>query len=293
MTTRTVLAESAPREAAATVLVLTTVWPGGRRSGGEQVTQAFVDELRAAGRRVVVVGYLRPGDAGPRHPDDHIAGVRPIETDDAGAGRRAAWMLGALATGLPYSAAKYRSPTYRRLADRFLAERPDLVVVDHAQMGWLLRGRRGAAARAQVYLAHNVEHALYAEQAGHGGRLRRLVYRREARRVLRLERRLARWAGQVWALGPEDAAALERLGPPGRVRCFGPPPATAPVAATASTDVVLLGRWSWAANAAGLDWFLADVAGLLPAALAVAVGGAGAERHAGGRPNVQVVGEVP
>lgn len=273
------------------VLMLTTVWPGGRRSGSELVSQAFVDELREAGHRVVVLSYLRPGDAGPSHADDHIAGVRPIETDDASAGQRVVWMLGALLARLPYSAAKYSSRAYRRLADRFLAEAPDVVVVDHAQMGWLLRG--GADARSHVYLAHNVEHQLYAGQAAGGGGLRRLVYGREARQVRRLEGRLLGWAQHVWALSDDDAVALDGMGAPGRARAFGPPPAVTPSDGEPEADVVLLGRWTWAANAVGLEWFLDHVVDRLPETLTIRVAGAGAEHHRGRHPNVSFCGVVP
>lgn len=253
------------------VVLLTTVWPGARRSGSEAVTQAFVDALRATGRRVHVVAYLRAGDAGPEHADDHIAGARPIETDHAGARHLAAWWASALLRGLPYSSAKYRSRDYARIVTGRLAQAPALVIVDHAQLGWtlpLLGERPG------VYLAHNVEHGLYGEQARAGSVPRRAVYAREARRVRRLEERLARWARQTWALSDDDAAALRALGA-ADARVLAPPPAVRPVTAAADADVVLLGRWTWAANAVGLRWFQDEVVPLLPAGTTVRIGGAG------------------
>lgn len=287
MRTRTVLAESAPRDARAPVLVLTTVWPGGRRSGSELVTQAFVDALRAAGRRAVVLAYLRPGAGGPEHPDDRIAGVRPIETEQAPAATKAAWMASAVLRRLPYSAAKYRSRGYRRHARALLDElRPAVVVVDHAQAAWLLGDLAGAPGR--VYLAHNVEHELYAEQAAERGGLVGLVYRREARRVRRLEQRLTVWADRVWALSAADAAAL---GP--AARAFGPPSLVGPAEGEPEVDVVLLGRWTWAANALGLEWFLDEVLPQLPEGTSVRVGGAGADRLRARHPRAAFVGEVP
>ena len=252
------------------VVLLTTVWPGARRSGSEAVTQAFVDALRAGGRRVHVVAYVRAGDAGPEHPDDHIAGERPIETDHAGAGHLAAWWATALLRGLPYSAAKYRSRAYARMASR-LAGDAALVVVDHAQLGWIADA---LGTRPGVYLAHNVEHRLYAEQAGLGAAPRRAVYAREARRVRRLEERLVRWARQTWALSEADAAALDQLGAHD-ARVLAPPPAVTPIVAAPDADVVLLGRWTWAANAVGLRWFEDEVVPLLPAGPSVRIGGAG------------------
>lgn len=250
------------------------------------MSQAFVDALRAAGHRVIVLAYLRSGDAPPEHPDDRIAGVRPIETREAGLGHLAAWWLTALATCLPYSSAKYRSRGYRRLAARELAADPGLVVIDHAQMGWMARatgGRRG------VYLAHNVEHELYASQA-RGGIAKRLVYRREARLVRRLERKLSEWACQVWALSDADAVALAKLGGGAGVRAFGPPGGVRPAGGEPDADVVLLGRWTWQANAEGLLWFLDEVAPRLPPDLTVRIGGAGAPSLPPGA--VRIDGEV-
>ncbi|HKP88792.1 MAG TPA: hypothetical protein VJT75_02340, partial [Thermoleophilaceae bacterium] len=66
-------------------VVLTNVLPGGRRGGGEVVSQNVIDALRAAGHEVRVVGYRRAGDPPLDRPGETCAGTRPIETRAAGA----------------------------------------------------------------------------------------------------------------------------------------------------------------------------------------------------------------
>lgn len=251
------------------------MWPGARRSGGEVVTQEFIDAMRAQGARVGVVAYRRSGEAAATHADDLLAGERPIETHAARM-RAPLWMLRAVAARLPYSAAKYVSRGYRRRVGEALLREPDLVVVDHAQIAWVLDDLPPNLRVA--YLAHNVEGQLYSEQATQGGWPGRWVYGREARRIARLEERAVSRAAEVWALSDADARALETMPGARRVRVFGVGQAAdAPQRAGEPMDVVLLGRWTWAANAAGLHWFLEEVVPRLPAGLRVHVGGAGGQ----------------
>jgi glycosyltransferase involved in cell wall biosynthesis len=253
------------------------------------VSQAFIDELRRRGHRVFVVAHRRPGESEPAHPDDLIAGQRPIETGAAGV-RAAAWLVRALLRRLPYSAAKYVSRGYRRRLRQALAQGPELLVLDHAQTAWTLRTlRRGPAV---AYLAHNVEHELYGEQAVERTGPARLLYAREARMIRRLEERALSHASQAWALSNADAATLAAMGAHGRARAFAVAPAWEPVAAAAEMDVALLGRWTWAANAIGLSWFVRDVVPHLPPGTGVHIAGDGAEAHAG-TPGVTVHGPVP
>ena len=81
----------------------------------------------------------------------------------------------------------------------------------------------------------------------------------------------------MWALTPDDAAALVSLG--------GTDVRTLDVAsylqarpvATPTCDIALLGSWSWRANARGLEWFTTDVVPQLPRDVRVEVAGAGAD----------------
>jgi hypothetical protein len=248
--------------------------------------------LRAAGHRVIVIGYRRPGECMPAYTDDLIPADRPIETHGAG-WHAAIWLAKALLTGLPYSVAKYASHDYRRRVIEIVEQGVDLVVIDHAQSGWTLSALPGGeGCLPLVYVAHNVEHELYSEQAAHYGGVRRYVYAREARRIRVLEAKLLSGARQAWVLSKTDANAATALVPTVDTRPLGPPPAVARASAPATTDVVLLGKWSWAANAVGLEWFLERVVPGLPRETRVHVAGAGAERYRAANPHVTFQGAV-
>jgi hypothetical protein len=274
------------------ILVLSTVLPHGRASGGEIATHAVVDALEAAGHRVTVLGYRRRGETRDAPRGWVEVGERSIETDEAGRAQVATWLGSAFARRLPYSAAKFRSRPYRRAAwARLSSGKFHLAVVDHAQMGWLvpMLERTGTP---HVLLAENVETLLYARRAKGSRGLGRALYRREERLVGRLEERLARRARAVWALGPSDATHFRRFGAalvlplPSH---FDPP--AAPV--EKRRDIALLGTWTWDESRAALEWFLDQVAPRLPAGLTVEVAGRGGEWIDGSHPEVRYCGFVP
>jgi polysaccharide biosynthesis protein PslH len=273
------------------IVIFSTLLPGLRRTGSEVATQAFADALRGAGHDVALLGYRRTGTDPPMAPGDVAPADRHIETLGAGL-RPAAWMLRALVTRRPYSVAKYVGRAYSRAARDALAKRPDLVVLDHAQMGWLIPA--GGWDFPTVYLAHNIEHALHEELASHGG-LRATAHRREANRIRQVEREILERASALWTLSPGDADALSALGPGPATRVFDIPPVTIPDApGTAVHDVVTLGGWHWKPNAAGLRWFVEEVAPHLEGSgVDVVVGGHSGEDIVGDRPGIKAVGPVP
>jgi polysaccharide biosynthesis protein PslH len=266
--------------------------PGSRQTGSEVVTHAFAEALRTAGHETLVVGYRRTGTDPPLHPDDVVAGDRPIETREAGA-RAALWMARAVLRRTPYTFAKFTSRRYREDVRRLLGEgRVDAVIVDHAAMAWARP--RGSSAPRWAYLAHNVEYRLYAAEARHGG-ASGWANAREARLLEPVETALAGSADQVWTLSDDDAATLADMGAAGRTRTFDLLPITVPQTAppNGEVDVAILGTWTWNANRAGLKWFLADVCPHLPPSLAVEVAGAGSESLDGTPPGVRMRGRVP
>jgi hypothetical protein len=272
------------------ILFLTTVLPAERRTGGEVASQAFIDSLRAAGHEVTVVGYRRSGVSFELPDGDREVGQRPIETEGAGV-HPALWMAAALRKRLPYSAAKYVSRRYRRTVGSAVEQgAPPCVVVDHAQIAW---------ARPEglpwVYIAHNVETEMYADDARTvSSRTRRWANRREARLMAALERRLVSGAEQVWALASGDAATLSKMGGDERVRIFELPSGREIDAEPEPTefDVGLLGSWTWGLNAAALRWFLEQVLPGLPREMSIAVAGPGAEWAHGRFPNVTFLGRI-
>jgi hypothetical protein len=274
------------------VAFLTTVLPSARRTGGEVVSESVVRALRAGAHEVVVIGYARPKTS-PAAGEICI-GRRPIETSSAG-WRACSWMTRALLAGAPYSSMKYRSRGYGAWLSRSLEDPPDAVIIDHAQVHFAADAN--ASRRAPlVFLAHNAEGPMYRGLAQAAARtLYRRLYAREAALMERIECRLAGRARQVWALTTEDAAYFASLSPGADVRVIEAAPAVglAPAAEPPEYDVALLGTWTWKANRAGLDWFVAHVLPLLDEGLTVAVAGAGSEELGRDDPRLAGMGVVP
>ena len=280
----------------ASVLFLTTVLPGARRMGSEVASQAVIDALNACGATVDVLGYVRTGENYALRPGETCIGMRHIETKSA-RGRALVWLAGSFLSGLPYSAAKYRSAEYvKAVRDKLQSGRYDLAVLDHAQLGWLVPELRDRI--PIVAMAHNVEAEMYRQlstvAASFAGRM---IYRREASAIARLERRFVDAAAMVWALTEHDAGVFRRIkSTPGEVSVIGLPAAashTAPLVSVKEFDIGLIGSWSWKANAEALEWFFGEVLPLLPADCTIHIAGGGADAFGGRFPNVQVRGFVP
>ncbi|MBW8826761.1 MAG: glycosyltransferase, partial [Acidobacteria bacterium] len=258
------------------IAFLTTVLPGAEATGGEVVSTAFVRALRGAGHDVEIIGYRREG----YHPapGEVAVATRTIETARAGWAERLRWAATAVARHQPLSSAKYASATLRRGTEVAVASAPDLVIVDHAQLGFL--ADLVPMDVPLVLIAHNVEHELYAEGVDEAAGLRRGLLGREARLVLAQEAALVGRASQVWALTAADATALAGFG--GEVRSFPIPGAVAPRTGDteleeATVDVAILGTWSWGPNAVGLRWFVDEVVPHLAPGRRIDIAGPGAD----------------
>ena len=271
------------------ILFLTTVLPSERRVGGEIVSAQVIDTMRRLGHDVRVLGYARPGYV-PRD-GEVVVENRPIETRGASLWA-VQWLAQAFLGGNAYSVQKFAGGAYRATLGRALSGRAwDRIVIDHAQMGWLLP----QLDRQQhiIHISHNCEGLLYAEQAEEGNALRRAVFSREARLMQECEIRLARAARSVWTLTEAQAQAFQEMGA-SSVALLPVPPMPLPETfrlPAPDCDVAMLGTWSWGPNRAGLDWFCREVAPLVPD-LHIQVGGSGAEDLRGRFANVEVLGRV-
>lgn len=272
------------------VLMLTTVLPERPRSGGEIVSRAIVDALDGAGFGPRVIGYRRRGETATPDRRYVSAGERPIETRAAGL-RVPVWMGRALASRSPYSVAKYRSRSYAAAVGRLMEGEPRAVLVDHAQVSFAVPDARRIPL---VYIAHNVESGVYAELRNSArSAVSRWTYGREARAMADVERKVLSRAAQVWAFTEDDAAALQLLDPPCHVRVLDVASAVDPPARfEPSSDIALIGNWTWEPNGRGLAWFVSEVVPRLPASASVAIAGLGARDLEGKDSRLSVVGPV-
>lgn len=274
----------------ARVVVATQVDPYRRSTGGEVATSAFITALEAARHQVRALFFGRPGSAASAGGRVAVE-ERPIETAGAG-GRALAWMILALLWRRAYSVQKFVSRTYRARLRQALAEGADLLIVDHAQMGWVLAFVPRSL--PVIFVAHNVERELYAAIAARtSSRLKRWVYRRESERIGTLEDAIAQRAAQVWTLTAADADHFRRRGLD-QVRCVDLPGMVLGPGITHAVVRVarMLGSWTWEANAAGLRWFVREVRPLLATDLRVEVGGRGAADVVGQESGVEAIGFV-
>lgn len=257
------------------IVFLTTVLPVQKANGGEIATLGFVTALRNAGHRVILLGYARPGTAAEPGLDQRSVAKRYIETERAGA-HPLLWMLNAIRKSIPYSVSKYQGKEYVTLLKWSLdQDHFDLAIVDHAQVGFLIDYLPDDL--PMIFIAHNVENRLYGDQANFSTGIKRFVLARESRLMERFEERLAQRAREIWTLTDADRLYFDRPG--SKSKAFGIPSSfetDAESVAPVSTDICLLGSWTWDANAAGLRWFFDEVFPLLPNTVNIEVAGSGA-----------------
>jgi glycosyltransferase involved in cell wall biosynthesis len=277
---------------------LTALVPVARPDTGFEIANAAIlDALRGAGHEVTAFGFLRPGEE-PADPDrSRIIARTEIENAVASPGLRLRWIAAALRLRLPVACAKLRLAGAGRLVETVRAEGPfDAIVLNSV----MLPGAFPDLLRLApcLLVEHNIEYVSAGQSANHARNpvLKRL-YRREARLLEQIERRLWRDCRFVWTLAEEDRAAL---GPALAARSAALP--LLPVAAAPETaavaepepahDVGLIGTWTWTPNFIGLDWFLREVCPLLPPDVTVAVAGR-LPPGVTAPPGVRFLGRVP
>jgi glycosyltransferase involved in cell wall biosynthesis len=124
--------------------------------------------------------------------------------------------------------------------------------------------------------------------------IRRFAVHREAKKLAQMERELMVDADEIWTLTSSDAAAYNELFPGTPVRIIeitppSPPSPTSPI--PPDFDIGLLGTWTWAANEAGLRWFLSHVVPKLSSTRVIRVAGR-VPNHVLAPQNVTFMGRV-
>lgn len=258
------------------VVFVSSLVPAGRpESGYEIANHAIIEGLRRIGVRVSVIGFKMPGTELSDPDNTVLLGETDVRTDNASAGRKLGWLAAAVRGNTTFSSAKLRIVT----ADDVRAALKRLEPYD----GLVLNGvplagafERIFTAEPYLFVAHNVEHVSARQNAAEAtGLVERLMFRREARYLKALERRLCDRASFVLTLADEDR---EPLGVPDDAHSRTLPLVTPAAEAAApdrvpAFDVGLIGTWTWAPNRIGLEWFLQNVVPKLHPDVTVAVAG--------------------
>lgn len=265
------------------------------KSGYDIANRVIVDALRLAGHRVSVIGFLLPGETPARPDETRLLGTLEVTNARVGAARKLGWLARAFVNGEPVSVAKMHAASRADVEAALASLAPfDALVLNSVQLPGAFHDLFSAS--PHVFVAHNVEARSAADNADNAATAaNRLLFAREARVLKVLERRLCDTAGHVFTLADADQAELglapSRASTLPLVTSVMAPPG--PSARQPAHDVGMIGSWTWAANRAGLDWFLGEIVPRLPADFAIAIaGGLGDPPHRLPA-NVSLLGRVP
>lgn len=282
------------------ILFLTTIIPLKQNSGGEIVSNLFIENLIYLGHSVDVLGYLRKDDNKILIPSNmHLVKKIVVESNSS--------MIFSLMNICKsilmkrcYSSQKYITKEYiKQLKKEFIRKTYDYVVIDHFQMGWILEYLPRYINVASI--AHNIESDLYDKLSKDKSQniLLRRLYCREAYRMRILEKKVINISKLVWTLTSDNKNRYGELFPKAkdklRVACV---PYSNNVKVenysneTKEWDIGIIGTWTWESNSAGLKWFFDKIYPLLPESVTIRVAGSGAEWLLGKYPNVLYIGFV-
>jgi Glycosyl transferases group 1 len=279
------------------LLFVTSLVPQGVASTGYEIAnQAVIDGLRRNGARVTVMGFTWPGRQASNPEETIVLGSVDVRTEGADPFTKLKWVAQAVAGGFTIASAKMR-----------IIEAADIrtAINDHGPFdGYVLNGVSLPGAFIDlfsdlpyIWVAHNVEHQSAWENAETAdSALKRTLFRRDARLLETLERRLAEQARFVFTLAEDDRAPLG-VASPSRSACVPLVTMDASVEVPASRNIAydagLIGTWTWQPNRVGLEWFIREVAPHLPPGFKVAVAGSLPEGLPAAPACIEFVGRVP
>ncbi|MEX3007057.1 glycosyltransferase [Hoeflea sp. TYP-13] len=267
-------------------------------SGFDIANRVTVDALREQGIKVSLLGYKSPGVAIAEADGTAVLGEQEITTSKVPAATKLRWLMTAIANRTTFSSAKMLACGRPALLDGLKSLKPfDGLVLNSVQLpGAFIDDFKNYPS---IFVAHNVEAQSAAENARHGANaFERLLFRREARLLARLEGALCRQSKFLWTLSEDDRMAL--AGADKSKSAVLPlvtsmtPPDPLPRDRTVKYDFGLIGSWSWRPNRIGLEWFLTEIVPKLPRDTSIAIAGdlSGTPAH-DAHPGLQFLGRVP
>ncbi|MHA6686177.1 glycosyltransferase [Mesorhizobium sp. A556] len=278
------------------LLFATSIVPDGALASGYEIANsAIIDALRRAGARVTVMGFTWPGEPALDPQNTIVLGALDVRTDSASPVQKLEWVAKALASGLTFASAKLRIVSAQAVRAAIAKAGPfDGYVLNSVQFAGAFE--EALVGLPSIFVAHNVEHQAALDNAAAARRLpERLLFRREARLLKRMEDRLCTKARFVFTLAEEDRAALGVASDDRSATLPLTTRATVPVKAPRriECDAALIGTWTWQPNRIGLDWFLSRVVPHLRPDFRVHIAGSVPSGIKSPHPGVSFVGRVP
>lgn len=279
------------------LLFVTSLVPDGHATSGYEIAnQAIIDGLRRIGVTVTVIGFTWPGKAASDPENTIVLGSLDVRTATADRQTKLRWVAGALAGGHTISSVKMRAVSETVLRQAMASHGPyDAYVLN----GVSLPGAFPALFNElpSLWVAHNVEFKSARENVESAeGQLKKLFFRREARLLETIERNLAQNARFVFTLAQEDRAPLGVNSPERSAVLPLITTASAPIAPKNRKihyDAGLIGTWTWEPNRVGLEWFVREVAPLLPLDFKLGVAGQMSSPMENAPPCIEFLGRVP
>lgn len=248
---------------------------GKPESGFDIANHAISAALKRAGVKVTHFGFKWPASE-LSDPDNTIC-LGEIDPRNANASttEKLKWLATAMYEGLTFSSAKLRCLNEAQFSSAFSAiENVDGVIINGVPLAGAFE--KTLTAKPYIYMAHNVEHiSATASAKAAGGMFEKFMFKREAKFLEKLEKRLAKNAKFVLTLADEDRAPLgvnsddKSLFLP----LVTPQPSKFSGGRIKAFDVGMIGSWTWAPNRIGLEWMLQDVMPHLPKGITVAIAG--------------------
>jgi hypothetical protein len=278
------------------VLVSSLVPVENPSSGFDIANRILLDGLCALGHRVSVIGYLQPGQAAAAESETCLLGELEVANAKVGVATKLRWLATAILNRTTLSSAKMLKTRAEHIEMLLQGLQPfDAIILNSVQ----LPGAFSAVFQKHptIYVAHNVEADSALENAASASALlERLLFKREASLLERVERQLTQTALAVWTFAEADRfgfgyAVSDRAAVLPLVTRWELPENG--VARLPEHDLALIGTWSWKPNRIGLDWFLSKVVPLLPADMSIGIAGQMPDAPAVSHPGLRFLGRVP
>ena len=265
-------------------------------SGYDIANRVIVDAIRLLGHKVSVLGFLQPGHHPANPGETRLLGQLEVTNARVGKLQKALWLKAAFVHGEPVSVAKMHAVTPADIRSALAELAPfDGLILNSVQLPGAFRDV--FADYPSVFVAHNVEANSAADNARNADHLMtRFLFGRDARLLTELESGLCAMSSHVFTLAEADRAALGVAGDDHStvlplVTSVTPP--QPPSARTPVYDAGMIGSWTWAANRAGLDWFLDAITPRLPSDFRIAIAGGIGPDVPRAPDNVAFLGRVP